>query len=88
MQHGYYRIPCGRHHLPARFLKGNRLAEINGVAPFASEISLVGVSNHVEKQTILMALKRNNNNKSRTAKELGISRNGLYKKMHKLGLTT
>ncbi len=76
------------HHLPARFLKGNRLAEINGVAPFASEISLVGVSNHVEKQTILMALKRNNNNKSRTAKELGISRNGLYKKMHKLGLTT
>lgn len=39
-----------------------------------------------EKEELLAALARNNNNRARAAKELGISRMGLYKRMRKHGL--
>ena len=39
-----------------------------------------------EIQRILAALDRNNNNRMRAAAELGISRMGLYKKLHKYGM--
>jgi DNA-binding NtrC family response regulator len=41
-----------------------------------------------ERLHILEALEKNRNNRLRTAKELGISRMGLYKKMHQYGLMT
>jgi len=39
-----------------------------------------------EINAIVEALERNNNNRARTAKDLGISRVTLYKKLHKYGL--
>ncbi len=74
------------YHLPVRFLRGNSLSLPRGAEVSAPELSLVNASAHTERRIILTALQRNNNNKSRAAKELGISRNGLYKKMRKLGL--
>ncbi len=41
---------------------------------------------HGERQRILQALTRHNNNRTRAAKELGISRVALYKKLRKFGL--
>jgi two-component system nitrogen regulation response regulator NtrX len=41
---------------------------------------------HGELQRILQALNRHGNNRTRVAKELGISRVALYKKLHKFGL--
>ena len=37
-------------------------------------------------QRIVQALDKHDNNRTRTAKELGISRVALYKKLHKFGL--
>jgi transcriptional regulator with PAS, ATPase and Fis domain len=50
---------------------GNRLAEARHDA---------------ERQRLQEAIRRNNNNRSQAASELGISRVTLYKKMHKYGL--
>lgn len=41
---------------------------------------------HGERQRILQALAKHDNNRTRVAKELGISRVALYKKLHKFGL--
>ena len=41
---------------------------------------------HGERQRILQALSRHDNNRTRTARELGISRVALYKKLRKFGL--
>lgn len=43
---------------------------------------------HGERQRIVQALTRHGNNRTRAAKELGISRVALYKKLHKFGLAT
>jgi two-component system response regulator HupR/HoxA len=40
----------------------------------------------LEVRRILEALQRNRNNRLRTATELGLSRNGFYKKLHRYGL--
>lgn len=40
-----------------------------------------------EKEQLLVALKRNAGNKSKTAKELGLSTRGLYKKLDKYGVS-
>ncbi len=40
--------------------------------------------NEIEKEAIVNSLKKNNNNMSKTAKELGISRNTLYQKIRKI----
>jgi transcriptional regulator with PAS, ATPase and Fis domain len=41
---------------------------------------------HGERHRILQALTQHGNNRTRAAKELGISRVALYKKLHKFGL--
>jgi DNA-binding NtrC family response regulator len=48
--------------------------------------TLAQTKRDVELQRILAALENNNNNRLRTARELGISRIALYKKLHKYGL--
>jgi DNA-binding NtrC family response regulator len=49
-------------------------------------ITLHQSNEEAELRRILEALRRNQNNRLRTAMELGISRMGLYKKLHKYGL--
>jgi len=51
-----------------------------------SAITLHQSNEEAELRHILDALQRNQNNRLRTAMELGISRMGLYKKLHKYGL--
>ncbi|OCC15173.1 Response regulator of zinc sigma-54-dependent two-component system [Dissulfuribacter thermophilus] len=46
------------------------------------------VKDEIEAQTILEALKRNNYNRNQTAKELGIHRATLFRKMKRLGIIT
>ena len=50
--------------------------------------SLKDIVNDVEKQCIVEALHANQNNQQRTAKALGISRQGLIKKMKRYMITT
>ncbi len=50
------------------------------------ELTLVESTQLAEKERIVRALIKHRNNRLRTAKELGISRMGLYKKLHKYGL--
>ncbi len=42
--------------------------------------------NEIEKQTIVKALKDNKGNITKTARDLGIHRNALYRRMEKYGL--
>jgi DNA-binding NtrC family response regulator len=52
----------------------------------SSPVTLHQSNEEAELRRILDALRRNQNNRLRTALELGISRMGLYKKLHKHGL--
>ena len=55
-----------------------------GIPPGAG--TLHQVREEVEIQRIRAALRKHRNNRLRAAVELGISRMGLYKKLHKYGL--
>ena len=48
--------------------------------------ALARVRLQAEVDYILQVLERQNNNRQQTARELGISRVALYKKLHKYGL--
>ena len=71
-------------------INGNRVNGVdhNGHDPTATcEESKLGQSrSEAESQVILDALTKNANNRSRAARDLGISRVTLYKKLHKYGL--
>jgi two-component system response regulator HydG len=54
--------------------------------PLSSEGTLSQARAEVEIQRIHAALRKHDNNRLRAAAELGISRMGLYKKLHKYGL--
>jgi two-component system, NtrC family, response regulator AtoC len=60
------------------------------MAPLAAQpkavTSLAETKANAEAVVIKAALRKNNNNKARTAAELGISRETLYKKLHRYGL--
>jgi transcriptional regulator with PAS, ATPase and Fis domain len=44
------------------------------------------ISNYVDEKTIRDCLRRNRDNRSRVAKELGISRSSLYRKLKKFSI--
>ncbi|MGF1580891.1 MAG: sigma-54 interaction domain-containing protein [Gemmataceae bacterium] len=52
------------------------------------EATIAETKEEAEIARIIQALEKHNNNRLRAAKELGISRMGLYKKLHKYGLMT
>jgi transcriptional regulator with PAS, ATPase and Fis domain len=52
----------------------------------APQRSLSQTKQEAEILRITQALKKNRNNRLRTAAELGISRMALYKKLHKYGM--
>jgi DNA-binding NtrC family response regulator len=55
-------------------------------APLDSEGTLDEAREEIEMQRIHAALKKHRNNRLQAAAELGISRMGLYKKLHKYGM--
>jgi two-component system response regulator AtoC len=55
-------------------------------APGETRRTLADTAAGAEARHIAAALQKNNNNRSRTASELGISRETLYKKLHRYGL--
>ncbi len=65
-------------HLPAE-LKG-------AIADHTTRRGIKGIQYATEKQTILAALKRHHNNRQATARELGIHKTTLYRKMKALGI--
>ncbi|QEK13705.1 AAA family ATPase [Crassaminicella thermophila] len=67
-------------HLPKRLTKDK------GKIYRRENKSLKDMVEELEKEIILECLKENKGNKNRTAKELGISRLGLYKKIERYGL--
>ncbi len=87
-------------HLPERFLNAvhaengeqNESENMLAVSPVAthsasdSKKQLADVSAAAERQAIIDALQRSAYNKSLAARELGISRNKLYKKLREFGL--
>jgi DNA-binding NtrC family response regulator len=60
---------------------------LGSVVPGQSNPTLAQSKEAAEIVRIKEALDKHNNNRLRTASELGISRMGLYKKLHKYGLT-
>ena len=64
------------HHLPDEIYKGKSAS---------GNIKLDSLGN-IEKQFILNMLENNNWNRSKTAKEMGIHKTTLYRKMQKLGI--
>jgi PAS domain S-box-containing protein len=52
------------------------------------DISKIALFDSAESDVIRSVLKRNNGNRTRAAKELGISRQTLWRKMNRLGLTS
>ena len=67
------------HHLPPQYTEIKRSS---------SDVSKVVLFDSAESDVIRSVLKRNNNNRTKTAKELGISRQTLWRKMNRLGLTS
>ncbi len=65
------------HHLPPQYTEIKRSS---------SDVSKVVLFDSAESDVIRSVLKRNNNNRTKTAKELGISRQTLWRKMNRLGL--
>lgn len=70
-------------YLPERLLEGKSLTPATKNSP---ELSFRSMKSLSEKEGILMALNMANNNKSKAARLLGISRNTLYLKLKALGL--
>jgi two-component system response regulator HydG len=70
-------------HVPVASAKS---AERDTVTADVSSGSLNQAKEAVEIQRIIQALKKHSNNRLRVAAELGISRMGLYKKLHRYGL--
>lgn len=66
----------------ARLVKGRRNHESDSM-PAPSGNKLASARSAAEKNQLLEALRRNGNNRSRTATYLGISRVALYKRLHK-----
>ncbi len=56
-------------------------------SPAGTPLTLTQSREHAESRRIKVALEKNGNNRLQTAAELGISRMGLYKKLHKYRLT-
>ncbi len=67
------------HHLPADFIA--RVPQLKTPGDMNSSLKAI------ETQTILEALKRNHNNRLATAKELGIHKSTLFRKMKSLGIS-
>jgi PAS domain S-box-containing protein len=67
-----------RHHLPPQYIEIKRQSH---------DVSKVVLFDSAERDVIRSVLKRNRGNRSRTAKELGISRQTLWRKMNRLGLS-
>ncbi len=67
------------HHLPADFIA--RVPQLKTPGDMKSSLKAI------ETQTILEALKRNHNNRLATAKELGIHKSTLFRKMKSLGIS-
>ena len=65
------------HHLPPQYAEIKRSTR---------DVSKVVLFDSAESDVIRSVLKRNNNNRTKTAKELGISRQTLWRKMNRLGL--
>ena len=68
-------------------VRGQTAQPVVEVNPEASR-SLKDIVSDVEKQYIIEALQAHRNNQQQTAKTLGISRQGLIKKMKRYGITT
>ena len=64
------------HHLPPQYTEIKRSS---------NDVSKVVLFDSAESDVIRSVLKRNNNNRTKTAKELGISRQTLWRKMNRLG---
>ena len=69
-------------HLPDRFLRTLR----EGREQEVDALNLTQAGAQAERKTLLNVLESVENNKARAARILGISRNTLYRKMHRLGL--
>jgi DNA-binding NtrC family response regulator len=67
----------------AAALAGQKIS-VGVVGPVRNELD--GARQNGERQRIVQALDKHGNNRTRTAKELGISRVALYKKLRKFGL--
>lgn len=67
------------HHLPPQYSEITR---------HPHDVSKVVLFDSAERDVIRSVLKRNQGNRTKTAKELGISRQTLWRKMNRLGLTS
>ncbi len=64
----------------------NATAEMRALRPQAEQGTLAGRKADAEATLIRDVLRKNKNNRARTASDLGISRETLYKKLHRYGL--
>lgn len=71
-------------HLPKELTQYNKPTSV--VPSAAQQISGENTLDEIEKQAIMEILKKTNFNRSEAAKQLGISRSGLYKKLKKYGI--
>jgi DNA-binding NtrC family response regulator len=74
----------GPNDLPAAVLEASRSPRVSAAA--CSALTLNQSRQEAEVERISQALRKHENNRQRAAVELGISRMGLYKKLHKYGL--
>jgi DNA-binding NtrC family response regulator len=65
-------------------VRAGQIVPAAALGPVRNELD--SARQHGERHRILQALQRHSNNRTRVAKELGISRVALYKKLHKFGL--
>lgn len=63
----------------------NNLSDSEELISFASEESMAEILKRIEVHLLQNALNNHNNNQTRAAKELGISRTGLIKKLKRIG---
>jgi transcriptional regulator of acetoin/glycerol metabolism len=69
--------------LPSGFRLAARLAEPEGPSPEADSLNALG---RAEREALLRELQLERANLSHVARKLGVSRNTLYRKMHRLGI--
>ena len=74
----------GPDHLPLELQMESEATHVETESEYSADFSL----NEMEKRHILHVLKQNKNNKSRTARVLGISRSTLREKLRQYGLVT